>query len=106
MELFNSWVLLLEVQRHRTAKEACTVDRRGRFGPWDSAEKFVHQGEVSRARQALCSQARAPPATLNELTRNADHPDCLRPSPEVSRFWRHHQFQLDRGTPGEGSEPP
>ena len=31
------------------------------------------------------------------MTRNADHPDYLRPSHlRPSRFWPHHQFQLDR----------
>ena len=75
VELFKKkdWVLQLEEARS-SAKEAYTVDRRLR--------SFLHQGEVSRARQALCSQARAPgtSATLNELRDLSDHPDCLRPS--------------------------
>ena len=46
------------------------------------AEKFVHQGEVSRARQVLCSQARAPgtSAILNKLRDLERRPSRLRPS--------------------------
>ena len=52
---------------HRIAQEPNPEEeliRRGR-----QAEKLVHQGEVSRARQALCSLARAPSnvATLKEF---------------------------------------
>ena len=63
MELFykKDWALLLEEARcsvtgsrrklARLTEEEDFV-RRAR-----QAEKFAHQGEVSRARQALCSQA-------------------------------------------------
>ena len=75
MDLFQKqkWVLVLEQARH-SATGFCRkpnpltpeeeLVRRAR-----QAEKFLHQGEVSRARQALCSQARAPGtvATVNEL---------------------------------------
>ena len=77
MDLFQnrSGCFLLEEARHsatgfRRKPNPLTPEeelvRRGR-----QAEKFVHQGEVSRARQALCSQARAPgtAATSNELRR-------------------------------------
>ena len=74
-ELFNKkdWPLLLEEARSSAtgSRRKCAqlteeedLARRAR-----QVEKFVHQGEVSRARQILCSQARAPgtSAILNEL---------------------------------------
>ena len=79
----QEWILLLEEARHmssglRRKTTQLTAEeeevRRAR-----QAEKIVHQGEVSRARQALCSQARAPgtTATLNELR------DPERPPPPI-----------------------
>ena len=61
------------------------------------AEKLVHQGEVSRARQALCSQA-SNVATLNELRDPVRRPAQLSEAipDEVSRYWLHHQFELDQ----------
>ena len=64
----------------------------------------MHQGEVSRARQVLCSQARAPGtrATLNELRdpeRRAPRLSKAIP-PEVSGYCPQHQFKLDRRTYG------
>ena len=63
-------------------------------------EKFVDQGEVSRARQALCSQARAPgaTATLNELRDPECRPTRLSEAipEEVTRFGPQHSFELDQ----------
>ena len=106
MELFNQqdWVLLLEEARNSATRlrrqraqmsEEEDLVRRAR-----QAEKFVHQGEVSRARQVLCSQAKAPgtSATLNELRDPERRPSRLSEAIpiEISRFWPQHQFQLDR----------
>ena len=93
VELFKKkdWVLQLE-EAKSSAKEAYAVDRKLR--------SLLHQGEVSRARQVLCSQARAPgtSATLNELRDPELRPSGLSEGVplEVSRFWPHNQFQFDR----------
>ena len=65
-----------EEQRHRVAKEACTVD------------------------QALfAGQAPGTSATLNELRDPERRPSRLSETIplEISRFWPQHQFQLDKG---------
>ena len=106
MDLFHKqeWVLLSE-----EARQCATGLRRkpNQLTPEEElvcrghqAEKLVHQGEVSRARQALCSQARAPgtAATLNELRDPVRRPAQLSEAipVEVSRCWPHHQFELDQ----------
>ena len=108
MDLFSKqeWVLLLEEARQcatglRRKPNLLTPEeelaRRGR-----KAEKLVHQGEVSRVRQALRSQARAPGtvATLNELRDPVRRPAQLSEAipVEVSRYLPHHQFELDQRT--------
>ena len=59
----------------------------------------MHQGEVSRARQVLCSQAKAPgnQVTLNELRHPERRPPQLSEAipPEVSGHCPLHQFKLD-----------
>ena len=106
MDFFHKqeWVLLLEEARQcatglRRKPNPLTPEeelvRRGR-----QAEKLVHHGEVSRARQALCCQARGPGtvATLNELRDPVRRPAQLSEAipVEVSRYWPHHQFELDQ----------
>ena len=75
IELFNKkdWALLLEEARssaiRKPRKPAQLLEEEDVVRRARQAEKLVQQGEVSRARQVLCSQARAPgtSATLNEL---------------------------------------
>ena len=106
MDLFQKqkWVLVLEQARHSATgfckKPNPLTPEEELFRRARQAEKFLHQGDVSRARQALCSQARASgtAATVNELRDLERRPPRLSEAvpAEVSRYWPHHQFELDQ----------
>ena len=96
VDLFHrqEWTLLLDEARHsssglRRKISPLTIEEEG-VRRARRAETLVHQGEVSRARQVLCSQAKAPgnQATLNELRDPERRPPQLSEAipPEVSGY--------------------
>ena len=104
-DLFHrqEWTLLLDEARHsssglRRKTSPLTIEEEG-VRRARRAETLVHQGEVSRARQVLSSQARAPgnQATLNEFRDPERRPPQLSEAipPEVSGYCPQHQFKLD-----------
>ena len=105
VDLFHrqEWTLLLDEARHSSSSlrrkiSPLTIEEEG-VRRARRAEILVHQGEVSRARQVLCSQAKAPgnQATLNELRDPERRPPQLSEAipPEVSGYCPQHQFKLD-----------
>ena len=106
VDLFHrqEWTLLLDETRHSSSglrrKTSPLTTEEEKVRRARRAETLVHQGEVSRARQVQCSQARAPGtrATLNELRDPERSPPRLSEAipPEVSGHCPQHQFKLDR----------
>ena len=105
VDLFHKqeWTLSLDEARHsssglRRKTSPLTTDEEG-VRRARRAETLVHQGEVSRARQVLRSQAKAPGnrATLNELGDPERRPPQLFEAipPEVSGYCLQHHFKLD-----------